>query len=81
MKEIKQCLGLLILNGLSISTRVEYKFKSQDYDPINGSDLVHASFGSNAENIFKLFKLLFAVQYPMVNVPSRKRAPNHKFDH
>ena len=52
--------------------------KLQYSDPNIGSDLVHASFGAKAANIFKLFKLLFAVQDPMVNFPSRKRAPNHK---
>ena len=43
--------------------------------------MVHASFGANAANIFKLFKLLFSVQDPMVNVPSRKQANNHTVDH
>ena len=81
MKERNQCLGLLILNGLIISPCIEYRFKSQDYDPINGSDLVHALFGANATNIFKLFKFLFEVQDPMVNVTSIKRASNHKVDH
>ena len=66
---------------LCILPRVEYKFKSQYSDPINGSDLVHISFGANAANIFKLFKKLFVVQYPMVHIPSRKQAPNHKVDH
>ena len=57
------------------------KLKSHDYYPINGSDFVHALFGANATNIFKLLKKLFEVQDPMVNVTSRKQAPNHKVDH
>ena len=80
MKEITQCLGLVILNGLGNLPCVEYKFKSQDSDVINGSDLVHALFGANSTKIIKLFKFLFVVQDPMVNVPSRKRASNHKVD-
>ena len=80
-QEIKKFLGLLILNGLNISPRVEYKFKSQHNDPVNGSDLIFASFGENAINRYKLFKLLFAVQDPMIPVPPRKNAPNHKVDH
>ena len=43
--------------------------------------MVHPSFGANATKIFKLFKLLFVLQDPMVNVTSRTQAPNHKFDH
>ena len=43
--------------------------------------MVHASFGAKAAKIFKMFKLLFAVQDPMVNVHSRKRSTNHKVDH
>ena len=72
---------MLILNGLIISPHVEYRFKTKYYNPINGSDLVHASFDANAAKIIKLFKLLFAVQDTMVNVPSRKRAPNHRVNH
>ena len=68
------------MDGLSISPNVEYKFKSQNYDPRNVSDLVHASFGAKYANIFKLFKLLFAVHDPMVNLPSRNRAPNHEVE-
>ena len=40
----------------------------------------HASFGTSAANIFKLLNILFWVQGPTMNVPSRKRAPNHKVD-
>ena len=43
--------------------------------------MVHALFGVKAANIFKLFKLLFAVQDPTVDVPSRNQAPNQKVDH
>ena len=43
--------------------------------------MVHALFGANAVNIFKLFKFFLTLQDPMVNVPSRKRAPNNKDDH
>ena len=43
--------------------------------------MVHASFGANAENISKLLKILFAVQYPIVNITSGKQAPNHKLYH
>ena len=81
IEEIERMLGLIVLNGLSTSPRVEYKFKSQNDDPVNGSDLVCASFGKNAMKRYKLFKLLFAIQDPMIPVPSRKHAPNHKVDH
>ena len=69
------------MNILSILPCVEFKFKSQYYNPINRLYLVHASFGANAENILKLFKILFAVQDSMVNVPLRKQTPNHKVEH
>ena len=42
--------------------------------------MVHALFGANDANIFKLFKILSVVQDPMVNFPSRNQAPNHKID-
>ena len=43
--------------------------------------MVHALLGMNVANIFKLIKLLFAIQDPMVNVSSIKWQPNQKVDH
>ena len=40
MVEIKQCIGILILNGLGTLPRLEYEFNSQLDDPVNGSDMM-----------------------------------------
>ena len=68
------------MNGVSISPRVEYKFLSQDDDPVNGSNLCNRAFGSDATRRFKQFRSLFAVQDPILPIPTRKIAPNHKID-
>ena len=78
--EIEQFVGLYILNGLNISPRIEYKFCPQDEDPVNGNNLCSAMFGSDAERRFKQFRALFAVQDPMLPIPNRRLAPNHKVD-
>jgi len=80
ISEIKQFVGIYILNGISISPRIEYKFRSQDVDPVNGSDLCNVAFGRDADRRFKQFRALFAVQDPVLAIPSRKVAPNHKID-
>ena len=49
-KEIQQHLGLYILNGLSPSPRVEYKFSSQHLDEVHGKDFVFKNFRMNAEH-------------------------------
>ena len=80
VKEIKQYLGLFILNGLSVSPRIEYKFSPQYVDPINGYDLCAGIFGRNAVRRLRQFKSLFAIQDPLLPIPSRSNAPNHKID-
>ena len=45
VKEIRQHLGLYILQGLNPSPRIEMKFKPQREDMIHGSDLIYRSFG------------------------------------
>ena len=73
-------VGLYILNRICISPRIQYKFKTQDEDPVNGNDLCSAVFGSNAEKRLREFQSLFAVQDPMLVIPPCQRAPNHKVD-
>ena len=80
IKEIRRFIGLLILNGLSVSPRLEYKFKTQDQDPVNGNNLCAGVFGTNAGQRLKEFRSVFAIQDPMVPIPERKKAPNHKVD-
>ena len=80
IKEIQQCFGLYILNGLNISPRIEYKFRSQDEDPVNGNNFCSYVFRSDSNRRFKQFRALFAIQDPMLPIPSRKHAPNHKVD-
>ena len=80
IKEIQQFVGVYILDGLSISPQIQYKFKSQRQDPVNGNDLCYQVFGSDAEKRYKQFRSLFVIQDPMLPIPNRKLAPNHKVD-
>ena len=80
IQEIRRFIGLLILNGLNVSPRMEYKFKTQQQDPVNGNDLCSSVFGSNAAQRLREFRAAFAIQDPMLPIPSRKVAPNHKVD-
>jgi len=78
--EIKKFIGLYILQGLSPSPQVKMKFKAQSIDAINGSDLCSSIFGENAEKRHKQFKSFFAVQNPLLPVPSKATHPNWKVD-
>ena len=77
-KEIRQHLGLYVLQGLCPSPRVEMKFQSQDQDKLHGNDFVYRSFGSNAERRHRHFKAFFSCQDPRINHPSRDEEPNWK---
>jgi hypothetical protein len=57
-EEIRQHLGLYILNGLSPSPRVEHKFRPQRDDVVHGSDFVYRAFGGGAERRHRQFKAL-----------------------
>ena len=78
VEEIRSHLGLYILNGLSPSPRVEYKFRPQSVDEVHGNDFVSRSFGARAELRHRQFKAFFAVQNPAIETPCRKRYPNWK---
>jgi hypothetical protein len=78
VKDIRQFLGLKIFHGLSPSPRVEWKFKSQREDSVNGNDFICNAFGPGAERRLKQFKAFFACQDPALAVPDRKKDPLHK---
>ena len=46
--EIRRFVGLYVLDGVCPSPRVSMKFRAQCEDPVNGNDLCHEIFGSNA---------------------------------
>ena len=48
-QEINRFIVPNALQGLTPSPQVKMKFKSQVEDPVRGSDICHAAFGTNAE--------------------------------
>ena len=76
--EIRQHLGLYILQGFAPSPRIEMKLYPQRVDKFNGNDFMYRSFGENAERRFRHFKAFFACQDPAIDPPSRKTFPNWK---
>jgi hypothetical protein len=80
MHEIRQHIGLYVLNGLNPSPGVELKFRSSAQDELHGSDFVRNSFGPSAERRHRMFKAFFAVQNPMIEAPPRKKKPNWKIN-
>ena len=76
--EIRQHLGLYVLQGLCPSPRVEMKFHSQQQDKVHGNDFVYRSFGPNAERRHRHFKAFFACQDPRIDPPPREKEPNWK---
>jgi hypothetical protein len=74
-QEIKQFIGLYILQGLSPLPQVKYH---KDY--VNGNDLCYKIFGKNDEKRHKHFKTFFAVQNPLKVAPPKSTHPNWKID-
>ena len=74
-RETRQHFGIYVLNGIQLSPRVEYKFRSQRQDPVSGNDFVFASFGPNAERRHKHFKAFLATVNP-ANQPPNPRYPS-----
>lgn len=76
-------LSLYLFNGLNHSPQVEMKFQSQNQDPINGNNFIHAAFEYQAAKAtlhHRHFKAFFAVQDPNEIVPSKETHPNHKVE-
>ncbi|CAB9519576.1 unknown protein [Seminavis robusta] len=78
VKEIRQFLGLYVLNGLSPSPRIEMKFQPQHMDRVQGSDYVQQNLPPNATRRFRHFKAFFACQDPRKMPPARKVSPLFK---
>jgi len=77
-KEIRQFLGLYMLNGLAPSPRMEQKCKPQTIDPVQGNDFVYRHLGTNAARRWRHFKAFFALQDPRILPPDQKHQPLFK---
>jgi hypothetical protein len=79
-KELRQHLGLYVLQGLSPSPQIEQKFRTQELDPVNGNDYVYNVFGINDSQgkRHKEFKSMLTVQDPRIYTPPREDFPNWK---
>jgi hypothetical protein len=77
VKEIRQFLGLYVLNGLSPSPSLDKKFERND--KANFNPFVNANVGgANPQKRLKIFKAYFGVQCPDKPVPERKTSPLFK---
>ena len=76
VKEIRQHLGLLVLNGLSPSPSMEMKFDKSDV--ANYNPYVAANFGTNPVRRLRQFRGFFTCQDPMKPAPPRTRSPLFK---
>ena len=78
--ETMKFFGLFLLNGLAPSPTLEAKFKCQADDPVFGNDLVHRTFGTNAERRLKMFKNFLSSCEPTIIPPDKEKYPNHKVE-
>ena len=78
MKKVRQHLSIYIFNGITISPRVESKFKSDQDDVVHGNDFIYHSFGPAAAMRHKEFKAFLAYQDPAIYPPSKSKYPNWK---
>ena len=54
--EVMKHLAVYMLNGVSPSPQVAYKFEPQSVIPTNGNDMCYESMGTNAQWRHKEFK-------------------------
>jgi len=71
--EIKQYIGLYILNGQSPSPQISMKFRPHHEDYVHGNDLCFKVFGRNGARRHQMFKAFFACQDPCKPTPPPKR--------
>jgi len=76
IKEARQHLGLLVLNGLSPSPSLDMKFDKNDV--ANYNHFATSNFGVNPVRRLKQFRLFFACQDPLKPTPNRAASPLFK---
>ena len=74
--EAMKHLDVYMINGVSPSPQVAFKFESQSLNSTNDNDICYESLGSNAQKRHRDFEKYFAVQDPIKIVPPRKAHPN-----
>lgn len=72
VKEIRQHLGLYVLNGLNPSPQLSQKFRTQ------GNDFVAFHMGQNAARKHRHFRAFLTLQDPRKDPPERKKSPLFK---
>jgi hypothetical protein len=77
VKEIRQWLGLYVLNGLSPSPGLDKKFDRSDMANFNPFVMANVG-GGNLSKRLKIFKAYFGMQDPDKPVPERKSSPLFK---
>jgi len=78
VKELRQHLGLYIMNGLSPSPQLDFKFDPND--KANYNPFISENLGStgNPQRRLKQFKAFFGCQDPLKPTPDRKASPLFK---
>lgn len=78
VEEMMSHLGVYLLNGLSPSPLIEYKFSPQVQDQVNGNDLCARIFGANSIRRHREFKAFFTACDPLVQPPDKISHPYWK---
>ena len=79
IKELKQHIGLYILNSISLSSSIDYKFQLQKVDLVNGYDIVSQAI-LNGLHRHRHFHCFFTIYDPRIYLPSKSTQPNFKVD-
>lgn len=79
-EEFMSHLSLYLLHAISPSPQINFKFKSEIEDPVNGSTLCHEVFGNGGVTRHKEFKAFFSATDPIVPTPPTSSHPNWKID-
>ena len=79
-REFMSHLSLYLLHSISPSPQIDFKFKSEIEDPVNGSTLCNEVFGKGGVTRHKEFKAFFSATDPIYPTPPTDTHPNWKID-
>ncbi len=76
--DVRQFLGVIMMDGLIPSPQMLRKFQSQEQDPVQGNNFIHRNCGADAKQRYHMFKHYFGVQDPLTTPPPCEKCPNYK---
>ena len=77
-KTMRECLGLMTLDGIAPTQQMRRKVRPQKASKTVGNDEIARIMGPSAGHTWQLFKTFLGCQDPLSEPPPKKECPNYK---